>query len=508
MKKVTEKPQKSQKNNLDTKFLQKVADRAFFCYTWTVMEKVTFQRTGALFLGLLVFGLGMGVFFSPFRALGAQSCMSFDLTATHTDAELRQLLAICEAESAETQAQLTAQRNKSSSLASDVALLDGLIKKAAQQIQIKNQIIKQLGNQIEQKEDTIEDLSKKLNREQMSLAQILRKKQEIDQMTFAELMLSGKSVSEFFIDVDNFEVVNQSLQDSLHHVRGIRYDTTVEKTSLEQKKTEQANLRNQIEADKKKTEVQKSEKNTLLASSKLEEKTYQQLLAEKQAQAAKIRAKLFELAGSLTPSGGIPFGDAYRYAKEASQATGVEAAFILATLKQESGIGKNVGGCIVSDITTGAGYRISTSEKINAVMSPRSLVPFTRILGRLGIASNLNTPVSCPIRQGTGYYGYGGAMGPSQFIPSTWELFDDKIETALRVAVANPWNPQHAITATALYMRDLGAQNVSGQRDAACKYYSGRSCSDPAVVNAFYGNAVMALKTQIQKDIDILEAAS
>lgn len=472
------------------------------------MNRALFQRISAVFLTSLVLGLGATFLFRTPFTYGASSCMSFDLTSSHSDAELRQLLAICEAESAETQKQLTAQRNKSSSLASDVALLDGLIKKAAQQIQIKNQIIKQLGSQIEQKEDKIEDLSKKLNREQMSLAQILRKKQEIDHMTFAEMMLSGKSVSDFFIDVDNFEVINQSLQDSLHHVRSVRFDTNAEKMSLEQKKTEQANLRNQIEADKKKTEVQKGEKNTLLASSKAEEQTYQQLLAQKQAQAAKIRAKLFELAGSLTPSGGIPFGDAYKYAKEASEATGVQSAFILAVLKQESGIGKNVGGCIVSNMTTGAGYRISTSEQISAVMSPRSLVPFTRILERLGISSNLNTPVSCPIKQGGSYYGFGGAMGPSQFIPSTWEMYDDKIEAALNVAVANPWNPEHAIMATALYMRDLGAQNVANQRDAACKYYSGRGCSDPNVVNAFYGNAVIALKTQIQKDIDILEAAN
>lgn len=500
MKKVP-KEKKLQNSNPQT-----IAPEAVFCYTRPVMEQVLFKRISALFLTALV--LGASFLVSPLLVRGAESCMSFDLSASRSDAELRQLLAICEKESAETQAQLTAQRAKSSSLAGDVALLDSLIKKAAQQIEIKNKIIKQLGHQINEKEDKIEDLSQKLNREQMSLAQILRKKQEIDQMTFAELMLSGKSVSDFFIDVDNFEVLNESLQDSLHHVRSVRYDTTVEKKTLEEKKTEQANLRNQIEADKKKTEVQKGEKNTLLATSKAEEQNYQTLLAQKQAQASKIRAKLFELAGSITPSGGIPFGDAYNYAKKASQATGVQAAFILAVLKQESGIGKNVGGCIVSDMKSGAGYRMSTNEQIAAVMSPRSLVPFTRILERLGISSNLNTPVSCPIKQGGGYYGYGGAMGPSQFIPSTWELYDDKIEAALDVPVANPWNPQHAITATALYMRDLGAQNVSAQRDAACKYYSGRGCSDPNVVNAFYGNAVMALKTQIQADIDVIEAAN
>ena len=55
-----------------------------------------------------------------------------------------------------------------------------------------------------------------------------------------------------------------------------------------------------------------------------------------------------------------------------------------------------------------------------------------------------------------------------------------------------------------LFMKDLGAQDVSQERDAACKYYSGRSCGSNS---AFYGNSVVKLKAQIQQDIDIIEAA-
>jgi peptidoglycan hydrolase CwlO-like protein len=454
---------------------------------------LTLLTTGSLILGL------------HFTVSAANDCLSFDLTIQRSDDDLKKLLAVCDAESKETESQLNAQKAKSSTIASDVALLDSLIKKAAQQIDIKNQIIKQLGTQINQKQDKIETLSEKLSREQDSLAQILRKKNEIDNTTLTEMLLSNKKVSEFFLDIDNFQTINKAIQNSVNVITGVRTTTAEEKDALEQKKLEQANLKNQIEADKKKTESQKADKNVLLANSQAQEKTYADLLAQKKAQAAKISAALFKFRGGQ----GIPFGDAYRYAKEASQSTGVEAAFILAILKQESNYGKYDGGCVLID-KQGTGKRVSNGEIIPNVMKPtRDLQPFLQIVADLGFDYRVQQ-FSCPITaKVNGKYGdYGGALGPSQFIPSTWIGIRSRIESALGVTQANPWNPEHAIMATALFMKDLGAQTVAGQRDAACKYYSGRGCSAPGVQNAFYGNSVMALKIAIQRDIDVIESAN
>jgi hypothetical protein len=117
--------------------------------------------------------------------------------------------------------------------------------------------------------------------------------------------------------------------------------------------------------------------------------------------------------------------------------------------------------------------------------------------------------------------GWGGAMGISQFIPATWASYagfdklgnynaaNDRIRNTLGSGVmSNPWINLHGITATSLYMKDLGAsaKTYTAEREAACKYYSGRGCSVPGVSNAFYGNAVMAHKVSIQANIDILEA--
>lgn len=440
--------------------------------------------------------------FAPTRVFAADDCLSFNLNISRSDDDLRKLLAICDAESKETESQLNTQRAKSSTLSSDVALLDSLIKKAAQQIDIKNQIIKQLGTQINQKSEKIQTLSGKLDREYDSLGQILRKKNEIDNTTLTEMFLSQYRISNFFLDVDNFHTINQALQDSVDVVKGVRTETTQEKIDLEKKKLEQANLKNQIEADKKKTEGQKEDKKALLANSKQQEATYQKILADKKAQAAKISAQLFKFKGQQ----GIPFGDAYKYAKEASQATGVRPAFILAILKQESDYGKYDGGCLLVD-KSGTGKRVSNGEIIPNVMKPtRDLQPFIQIVEALGLDIS-SQQFSCPMKINGAYSGYGGALGPSQFIPSTWVMFEKRIEAALGIPHANPWNPEHAIMATALYMKDLGAQNPSAERDAACKYYSGRGCNVKGVTNAFYGNSVLKLMVNIQRDIDVIESA-
>jgi membrane-bound lytic murein transglycosylase B len=166
----------------------------------------------------------------------------------------------------------------------------------------------------------------------------------------------------------------------------------------------------------------------------------------------------------------------------------------LAILTQESNLGKNVGTC------NRAGDPPSKSWK--NVMSPtRDQAPFKRITEALGLNPD-TTPVSCPIAGG----GWGGAMGPAQFIPSTWESVADEVAADLGVSVANPWRAQDAIMASAVYLKRRGAVGgESAERNAACRYYSGRSCDGKRPPNSFYGNNVMSIARRVQSDIDYLK---
>ena len=212
-------------------------------------------------------------------------------------------------------------------------------------------------------------------------------------------------------------------------------------------------------------------------------------MAEQQAKAAQIRAALFALAGGGGP---IAFGDAYNYALEAQKSTGIDPAFLLAILTQESNLGANVGKCYLSDTTTGAGVSTTGRTWPNLMKPSRDIQPFLDITSALG-RDPLKTVVSCPI---AGAGGYGGAMGPAQFIASTWVLLQDRLQSALG-HYPNPWSPEDAFMASAMYLSDLGASGDSytSELRAACKYYGtgGSTCS--------YGRSVMSKASDIQTNM-------
>lgn len=435
----------------------------------------------------------------------AVSVFSYTTAFAETDAEQRSRLESelkqLEAEISQKEVELANQKKTSTSLSGEVSTLQKEIEKAQLEIKKKNSQITKLTKDISNKSNTIVALSGELNREKSSLAQIIRKKNELDNYTIFEYLLSSENVSEFYGDADSFEFIQGSLAESFGDIRYLQGKTEEERKALLEKKNQETDVRVSLEQSKKVVETKKGEKDNLLSISKNQEKSYEQVLADRKAKASSIRAALFSLAGGVQ-GGGIPFGDAVKYAKAASAKTGVRTALILAILKQESNLGANVGTCYLKDKDTGAGVRISTNAAIANVMKPtRDVVPFLEITKSLGL-DPYNTRVSCPFT-----VGYGGAMGPSQFIASTWKMFAARIAAAAGVAVANPWNPSHAIMATSMYMKDLGAANggFTAERDAACKYYSGRSCSTPGVQNLFYGNSVMNLATQLEADIKLID---
>jgi membrane-bound lytic murein transglycosylase B len=409
------------------------------------------------------------------------------------EAQLRAELAALQQEIATKESELANQKKNSATLGRDVSILRGQIDKAKLQIQAKQKMILSLGGQINQKQNHIVELDIKKKRGENTLAQILRKKYQLEQVTLPELFLSNVTVSDYFLDGDVISSMNKSLQNSFQLIRTATAETNKEKDLLEEKKDAEADVKYSLEQDKKQVETKESEKNKLLADSKNKEKSYEQIIKERKARADKIRAELFRFAGGSTKA--IPFGTALEYAKAAERSTGTPAAFVLAILTQESALGANVGQCYISSANDGTGTnRAGTKTFKNSMHPKRDIPPFLEITGDLGL-DPYKTLVSCPI---AGVAGWGGAMGPAQFIPSTWKIFAKKV--AAITGSSNPWDARDAITASSTYLSELGAgSGYSGQIRAACKYYGsgGSSCS--------YGKQVLARVAKIQENIDILE---
>lgn len=428
-----------------------------------------------------------------------------------TTAERRSRL---EAELRIVESQITAQQhlvsNKRServSLERDISIIEGEIKQAKLGIQARAVAIEQLSDQIGDKEVVLSILEEKSQKQQQSLADLVRKSALLEDYSLVEVMLSKNSFSEFFTDVAIYQNIKESLNESLDVLRGIRRDTIDEVSSLENKQQTEAEMKLIQELEKEQIEAKENQKSQILTVTKGEEAEYQRLLSAQQQTASELRNALFALLGG---GGGISLPQAIDLAKYASSRTGVDVPFILAILEQETNIGSNLGSCTFTDQSSG-----------RPVMHPTRDEPvFLGIAKALGFDPYSRT-VSCPIYQGGERVGWGGAMGPSQFIPSTWATYGGMINgangwvysqssDAIRKITgssypSNPFNNQDAFLATALLLRDNGANGTfSGDRTAALRYYAGwGGASNPA--NAFYGDQVMNRKAKFEGQIRILE---
>ncbi|MEI6660327.1 MAG: lytic murein transglycosylase [bacterium] len=414
---------------------------------------------------------------------------------------LQSELSALEQEIAAEQASLASQHDTTGSISRNIAALTAQIKLAKLNISAKNLIIKKLGGEITQKSKQIDVLTTKIESIKESLAQLIRKDRELDDKSILTLILSQDTIADAYGDINNFSSIKRGIKTSVDEINGVKTETETQKSVLEAKKNAQVDEKANLESAKHQVEVNEAEKQQLLSISKNKEKEYQKVLAEKAKRRAEILAVLFDLRDASA----IPFGKALEYAKTAETTTGIRPAFLLAILTQESNLGTDQGSCYVTDTATGAGISSKSNRVIANVMKPdRDIKPFTDITLSLG-RDPFKTLVSCPI----GGSGYGGAMGPSQFIPSTWTLLIKRISSALGISRPDPWNPQDAFMASALYLTDLGAKNGSytGERNAACKYYSGRKCDSKKPYNSSYGDSVMKKATNIQRTmIDPLQS--
>ena len=412
-------------------------------------------------------------------------------------AKLQLQLTAIEAEIATQQKILEQAKTQDVSLQRDIEILNAQISEAQLAIRARTIVIQQLTTGIQQKQNTIFGLNTQLNSEQESLAAMLRKKDQLDRTPLLVAAFASNSLSDFFADVDSFDQINTELQKSFTQITSTKQVTQQQKDDLEAQLEEETQLRQVQQLQQSQIKDQQAQKQKILTQTKGQEKAYQALIAQNQKSAGQIRTALFQLTGSAA----IPFSKALEYANLAAKQTGIRPAFLLGIIAEESNLGQNVG----------------TGSWTVDMKAPRDTAPFKAITASLGL-----NPDTMPVSKKP-WYGYGGAMGPAQFIPSTWVLYTgysesskgagdwtynaakDRVGKRTGNTPPNPWAPADAFMAAALYLTDSGAdaQTSSAEFKAAMCYLAG--CGN---VNnkglRFYGDQVAALADKYQCQIDIV----
>ena len=456
-----------------------------------------------LFLSTLVFAVPLFTYAEDLSVICQQlldttnSCQN--VTAAECQNQLQKCAAYYDQQSAQIAKDLTTTTKQKNTLQNAISALKKKITGLEAQINQGTLMVKDLSLQINDTQVSIDKTTLKIQESQNQIATILRAIYREDQKPPFIILLEG-SLSDFFSNVAYLESLNG-------RVSGLLESTTNLKSYLEGAKnkmdTEKGKLQTTIKVQSLQKQEQLQNQKQQAANLKLTEAQYQQQLSDKAAadkKAASIKTRIFDLLGvSDAPN----FGEAVSIAQYVSSVTGVRAALILAILTQESNLGKNVGQCYLKNATTGDGIKIKTGAASPRTMSPkRDVQPFLKLIEEINQGKALardpfSTPVSCVIYYNGAPYGWGGAMGPSQFIPSTWVgLGYGKKVTAITGRQSDPWDIRDAFLATGLLLRDNGAK--TSEFNAAMKYYCGNSCSS---YDKFYGNSVISIANQYEADI-------
>ncbi len=360
----------------------------------------------------------------------------------------------------------------------NLKLLENQISKLNLQIKATNIQLQKLDSKIVSLEKNIVYTGNDIERIKILLASSLRQIYSDDEETMIEMMLKNEKLSDLFSNINALTTIQEEVRKSLNELIESKTNLVVQKDTVSLERQDVLNLKSIQSRQKAELDAKKKEKNDLIAATKGQESKYQDLLTKTKQTAAQIRSRIFTLLGG----GELTFGEAYKLAAFVSDQTGVRAALILAVLSRESNFGQNVGRC---------------SWK-TAMHPTRDQQKFLTIVEELGIDPD-SVSVSCANKDGA----YGGAMGPAQFIPSTWVMYKDRIAKVTGNNPPSPWRNIDAFAATALYLKDCGAANQSyaSERKAAAMYYAGSRWRSYLYS---YGQWVVEKAQKFQEDIKYL----
>lgn len=411
------------------------------------------------------------------------------LDQSQVKAQLEKQLQEIEAQIQDYEQELRATQDESKTLANKLKELRSRQAALHLQISATNIKLQDINSQLEITQAALDENQKKNEGLQVQLSSLVLSLYEQDEKPLIFALVGQDGLAGVFAEVNDYTRLSDSLRGVLAQTKAARRELEAQAQLLSEQQDEAQNLLSVKVVQQQELSGRVQEQDVLLKQTKGRENDYQIVLNDTRKRAAQIRGRIYELFG-VSAGQQINFGEAVQIAQWASTATGTRAAFLLAVLTQESNLGKNVGTCNRPGDPAEKSWR-------NVMKPERDQVPFQTITQDLGLNTD-TTPVSCPMRDSRGRrLGWGGAMGPAQFLPSTWLGYKDQV-AAITGKFANPWDIRDAFLAAAIKLRAGGADGTDqGDWNAAMRYFSG----SVNLKYRFYGDNVLELTRRYENDI-------
>lgn len=434
-----------------------------------IISKKFFAKTLMVLATLFFVG---GLFFYTFR-VGAEE------RTAEVKENLKGEIAQIEQQIQSYRSRINDLKKQEKTLKRETDILENQIQKTRLQIRETDLIIAQTEQGIRDKIGEISKIEFRVKQLKSLLAESLRYIYQYSQESLLEIVLQKDSLADFFQELNAFQNIQVELKEDLADIKQSKVDLEKEQKALEEKKAEENQLKALQEIQRRALEKQQTGKMSLLSQTKGQESNFQDLIMKARGDIQAIKNQIYLLEGvglSMT------LEKALGHALFAAQRTGVRSAFLLAVLKKESSWGTNVG-----------------SGNWRKDMSPKQHQAFLDVCAKLGV-----DPDKMPVSRKP-YYGWGGAMGPAQFLPATWLFYEAEVSRLTGHNPADPWNIDDAFTAAALKLAKAGAnqQTFDAEWRAAMIYFAGGNWSKS--IYRFYGDQVMELAEVIQEQLDLIE---
>ena len=388
----------------------------------------------------------------------------------------------------EYQNQIESTQFQSKTLENEISKLNTKINQLKLEIRGLDLSINQTGQEIIDTQAKISDSEDKIATHKQAIGQYIKLIYDSDQKTLTEVLLNTGSLSDFFGELNSVKTTQDKLRMTIEDIKTLKADLEEQQQNLEDKQAELHKTKRLQEFEKKSLDQNKTSKNKILKDTKGQESKYQELVKKSQKDIEAIRSEITYLEQN-----GVTAEEAVKYGQLAALRTGIRPAFLIAELEVESGLGINVGKCNRPDDPPEKSWR--------NVMHSRDFDAFINITSSLGLNPDI-TPISCRQYINGKPFGWGGAMGPAQFIPSTWMGYKDEVTKLTGHNPANPWNIEDAFMASAIKLARAGAtaKTTLAEKAASKAYYSGKStCSSSPCNN--YANAVQRKASEIEANL-------
>lgn len=386
----------------------------------------------------------------------------------------------------EYQSQIDQTRSQSKTLEGAISSLNAKINQLNLEIRSLEISIKQTSLEIDDTEQKIGAANAKILKHRGALTQYLKIVYETDQKTLTEILLKNKNLSDFFDDLNNVRTNQDNLRATISNIRELKTNLEEHQVDLEDKKSDLEKLRKLEELEKRSLNQNKNDKNKLLKETKGQESKFQALVQKSQQDIEKIRSQIFYLQQN-----GVTAEEAVKFGQLAAIAAGIRPAFLIAILEVESGLGRNVGTGNWLDDMYQCYLRLKKPSRAETEKNA-----FFVIVGKLGL-----DPTSVKVSREPNY-GCGGALGPAQFLPSTWLAYEEEVARLTGHNPPNPWNIEDAFVASALKLAKGGAtsKDKTGETRAAKAYISGKPSCTSRICN-YYSNAVLRKAAEIEPNL-------